>query len=137
MAYTINDKCNGCDACVRICPVNAIAGEKKGMHVIDPELCIECGACGRVCPEGAVEDSNGNTCVRIKRSEWEKPRINLLKCMSCEICIDACPVACLGMRESINQGNPHQYPFLEKEKVCIGCGFCDLECPVDAITMAV
>jgi len=32
------------------CPVDAISGERKKVHVIDQELCIKCGACFDVCP---------------------------------------------------------------------------------------
>jgi len=50
----IKDKCVGCGACRRICPTNAIAGEKKQAHVIDPALCVKCGQCREVCKFDAV-----------------------------------------------------------------------------------
>jgi NADH-quinone oxidoreductase subunit F len=53
---TINaEKCKGCTACVRKCPVNAIVGEKKKPHRIKEELCIKCGACATACKFAAVE----------------------------------------------------------------------------------
>ena len=137
MSYTITDKCNGCGACVKICPVNAIKGKKKELHVIDESLCMECGVCGRICPVEAVEDQSGNLCVRIKKSEWGTPRFDNAKCASCMICIDACPVGCLGLSSVSDPKDRHDYPYMENEKACIGCGFCALECPVDAITMIV
>jgi NADH-quinone oxidoreductase subunit F len=51
----IQDKCVGCGACVRKCPVNAITGEKKLPHRINTDLCIKCGACADVCKFAAVE----------------------------------------------------------------------------------
>jgi NADH:ubiquinone oxidoreductase subunit F (NADH-binding) len=48
------DKCTGCTACVRKCPVGAITGEKKQVHVIDQSTCIKCGACLETCKFGAV-----------------------------------------------------------------------------------
>ncbi|MBN2284010.1 MAG: 4Fe-4S binding protein [Deltaproteobacteria bacterium] len=137
MSYSITDSCNGCGACARLCPVDAIHGEKKEKHRIDKLLCIECGACGRVCPEGAILDAAGNPCTMIKRSQWEKPRFDRKICTSCNICIDACPVGCLDLSEPDDRKDPHGYPCMKVEKACIGCGFCAAECPVGAVTMAV
>ncbi len=53
--YTIiTDKCTGCTACVRACPVDAITGEKRQPHVIDPDKCIRCGACYEKCKFTAI-----------------------------------------------------------------------------------
>lgn len=50
ITYTVlEDTCIGCGACKRACPANAITGEKKKAHKIDPGLCIKCGACFDVC----------------------------------------------------------------------------------------
>ena len=55
LRYSIDPAaCVGCTACARICPANAIAGERKKTHVIDPAKCIKCGQCYEVCKFHAV-----------------------------------------------------------------------------------
>lgn len=48
------ENCTGCTACARNCPVNAISGERRGIHIIDQETCIKCGACMDKCKFNAV-----------------------------------------------------------------------------------
>jgi NADH-quinone oxidoreductase subunit F len=48
--YILPDKCQGCLICLRNCPVEAISGDKRMVHVIDQSQCISCGACLEVCP---------------------------------------------------------------------------------------
>jgi len=48
------DKCNGCGACVKVCPQEAITGTKKKPHHINPERCGKCGICVETCRQGAV-----------------------------------------------------------------------------------
>ncbi len=54
LQYVITDKCRGCTACARVCPAQAISGEVKQQHVIDPKKCLKCGACMEKCRFGAI-----------------------------------------------------------------------------------
>ena len=48
------EKCVGCGACLRVCPVEAVSGEKKQIHLIDQEKCIRCGMCLASCRFDAI-----------------------------------------------------------------------------------
>ncbi|RAM62881.1 NADH dehydrogenase [Mesotoga sp. SC_3PWM13N19] len=48
------EKCVGCTACARVCPVDAISGSVRKPHEIDPEICTRCGSCLAVCRFGAI-----------------------------------------------------------------------------------
>ncbi len=52
ISYLIDpDKCKGCTICAKACPVEAISGAKKEVHVLDQEKCIKCGMCFEKCPK--------------------------------------------------------------------------------------
>ncbi len=59
MALTITEDCTACDACVPVCPNEAIT-EGDIIYVIDPDKCTECvGAedepqCVLVCPADCI-----------------------------------------------------------------------------------
>lgn len=55
---TITDKCIGCGACKRACPVDCIEGQIKVRHKIDYTRCTHCGACVSACPVNAITSGN-------------------------------------------------------------------------------
>ncbi len=50
----VEEKCVGCTACARICPVKCIDGVVKKPHVIDQDKCVHCGACFSTCKFDAI-----------------------------------------------------------------------------------
>jgi NADH:ubiquinone oxidoreductase subunit F (NADH-binding)/(2Fe-2S) ferredoxin len=52
--YIDEESCKGCGACRRICPTEAIWGEKKVAHRIDQAKCIKCRSCFSRCKFGSV-----------------------------------------------------------------------------------
>ena len=53
--YMINEKCIGCTACSRVCPVSCISGQVKVKHEINQNACIKCGACYNACKFNAID----------------------------------------------------------------------------------
>ncbi|MBR5018464.1 MAG: NADH-quinone oxidoreductase subunit NuoF [Bacteroidales bacterium] len=55
LTYTIDpQRCKGCSACLKSCPAQAIMGESRKPHVINPYVCIRCGMCVSRCHFGAI-----------------------------------------------------------------------------------
>ncbi|MFC1963159.1 NADH-quinone oxidoreductase subunit NuoF [Chloroflexota bacterium] len=66
--YILTDKCQGCGICLRNCPVEAIKGGKRMVHVIDQDKCTKCGTCLDICPDrfNAIVKASGETVPTIE-----------------------------------------------------------------------
>lgn len=83
MAYfRVNDKCNGCLACLQNCPANAIdfkdsGTERKLLH--NMARCARCGNCWRICPQQAIEFEHMLT------NQWDEVvALDLVRCQVCD-----------------------------------------------------
>lgn len=63
VSHAIDENCNGCHACLKPCPTDAIVGSPKQLHIIDQDKCIQCGACYQICKRNAIK--------RMKRGEGD------------------------------------------------------------------
>ncbi|MBS7632275.1 4Fe-4S binding protein [Candidatus Bathyarchaeota archaeon] len=59
-AFVVADLCDGCKACVPVCPVGAIS-MVDGKAVVNAFQCTGCGACVPVCPKEAIDFKNATT----------------------------------------------------------------------------
>ncbi len=133
--FFITDKCIGCTACLRICPVEAIAGERSIQHRIDG-TCIDCGACARVCPVSAIEDQFADIQQHMKRADWPKPVIIAENCTACSFCVDVCPEKCLAIVPNPEFPTAVGIAEFVNPNTCIGCRQCEDVCAKNAIVMS-
>lgn len=79
--FQVNEKCNGCLACVQNCPASALSytdrGEQRTLrhHMM---LCARCGQCWRVCPQEAIEFQH------LLVGEWDD--VVTLDLIHCKVC---------------------------------------------------
>lgn len=48
------DKCEGCEECVDICPMEVLEMQDEKSIVVNPEDCEGCESCVEVCESGAI-----------------------------------------------------------------------------------
>jgi electron transport complex protein RnfB len=54
VAFIDPQKCIGCTLCIQACPVDAIVGASKQMHVVLTEWCTGCDLCIPPCPVDCI-----------------------------------------------------------------------------------
>lgn len=54
VALVVEADCIGCTKCIQACPVDAIIGASKLMHVVIEPLCTGCGLCVPACPVDCI-----------------------------------------------------------------------------------
>ena len=54
VALIVEAECIGCTKCIQACPVDAIIGGSKHMHVVIDPLCTGCGLCVPACPVDCI-----------------------------------------------------------------------------------
>ena len=53
-AVVVEADCIGCTKCIQACPVDAIVGASKAMHVVIDPLCTGCALCVPACPVDCI-----------------------------------------------------------------------------------
>ncbi|MDQ7027661.1 MAG: 4Fe-4S dicluster domain-containing protein [Anaerolineae bacterium] len=49
-----NERCTGCELCVRVCPTKALTMKDGLALVTNPNACTYVGHCERICPTQAI-----------------------------------------------------------------------------------
>jgi polyferredoxin len=153
------EKCIKCDQCINVCPTNvlqpATLAEGGIEGVWTPVLnfriahCqLKCTLCSEVCPTGAIRQIT--PAEKLGKGEYTEQGpvvlgtafINTSRCLPwanqvpCVVCEEVCPVAPKAI-QTIDEEAKDVFgntvvlnkPFIVPE-LCIGCGICEAECPV-------
>lgn len=67
VAFIDPQKCIGCTLCIQACPVDAIVGASKQMHVVLSNWCTGCDLCIPPCPVDCISMIN----ITGKNTGWE------------------------------------------------------------------
>ena len=81
--FQVNDKCNGCLACVQNCPADALDfKDVDDCRTLSHNMarCARCGNCWRICPQNAIEFQH------LMKSDWDE--VITLTLIYCRICGD-------------------------------------------------
>ncbi len=151
-----NETCQRCNACVDICPADAIfslgedAGDAAGTPVIDPDsaACVVCEGlqCTHVCPSGALLPVLQPTDIRMGMAEVYATNCVRSKDEECTLCVDRCPLGEDAIRfnetgslelngsaevdnSSEKDGQSRTLSPPEVLDGCVGCGVCQFYCP--------
>lgn len=54
LVYVDEDRCDGCEECLKICPVNVYDFSLKKSVPARPQNCLGCTACTAVCKSDAI-----------------------------------------------------------------------------------
>ena len=67
VAFIDPQKCIGCTLCIQACPVDAIVGASKQMHIVLTEWCTGCDLCIPPCPVDCISMIN----VTENKTGWD------------------------------------------------------------------
>jgi len=123
-----SDKCIGCEACVKLCPSEAIdVIEMDGKKTLrfNYTRCVLCATCEEFCPEEAITLTEEYRLVTADRTTaFSKVELNVEQCSVCGNYYTPSGIAEKGIQRMLEkQGNYKQYSkgLREAAKICLGC----------------
>ena len=103
--FKVNEKCNGCLACVQNCPANALSYEDHGARRTlkhNMTRCARCGNCWRICPQQAIEFEH------LLKGTWDE--VATMKLVHCQVCGE--PLYTVNFEETLTDKLHHRIESL-------------------------
>lgn len=93
----------------------------RGLHALvresttGQEKCIACGLCAAICPSQCISIHTGE---KDGRKVAERYEIDVLRCVFCAFCVEACPVGAVVLTEHYEYSDYSRAAFfMDKEKL--------------------
>jgi ferredoxin len=81
---SINDACDNCSMCYRICPTGALSSDQRGSKIdFDPLLCVKCTLCHDVCEPDAITLIPYSTKELFEPSVHQLINFQIVRCNEC------------------------------------------------------
>lgn len=98
-----------------------VAQNFRGLHALkvshDKAKCVACYLCPTVCPAKCITVEAGEDAHHEKYAE--RYEIDLLRCIFCGYCVEACPVDALKMTQTFELANYKREDFVfVKDRLC-------------------
>lgn len=120
--------CLGYGDCIRVCPVDAIYNNEKGIVIVDEAKCISCEKCVKACPKKVMKMIPEKSKYTVLCNSKEKAKVARdncsIACVACGICVKSCPVNAIELNGNLAKIDPEK---------CINCSICAIKCPTNAI----
>ena len=115
--------CLGYGTCTKACKFGAIS-VKRGIAVVDEDLCVGCMACAKVCPRELIVPVEPRRNVMIACASMAKGAVTTrgctIGCIGCGLCKKICPSGAITVEKNL--------AVIDYSK-CTNCGLCATVCP--------
>jgi MauM/NapG family ferredoxin protein len=140
-------QCIRCGECIKVCPTGLLqpGSSLKGVDNLWTPVATmrtgycdySCNACGQVCPTEAIPKLSLD---KKQKAVIGKASIDTNRCIpwsegrECIVCEEMCPIPTKAIKLSGGGGGQGSKSAVRRPRVqedlCIGCGICEAQCPV-------